>query len=217
MVGRLYIGRAPRMSAVPSTLESLFAWERAHRRREEREDAAWEQRRLADRDAAVAARMRADAAVAARAHGATGQPPQLHHFMPGSQPVDTPAESPSSTHPLVLPRCRHLRTLPVPRVRPWASPSLIASTTAASWCFKAPLLRRLPARSRTGRKPSEIWPVGFASPVMSALRTCSRAPHSGTDSSWRSTTHRFRSRRCLHLLYHASSPCPHRRLRPCSL
>jgi len=52
------------MSALATTPESPEAWEQEQRRLKEIEDAAWEQRRLADRDAAAAAHLRTAAAVA---------------------------------------------------------------------------------------------------------------------------------------------------------
>jgi len=103
MVGYRPSGIAPRMSAEATTPASLAAWERAQRRREEIEDAAWEQRRLADRDAAAAAQLRAAAATANSPRSTTGQPPQLHYHLPGSQAADAPADLSTPRHSFFCP------------------------------------------------------------------------------------------------------------------
>jgi len=90
------------MSAAPTTTASLAAWERAHRRREEIEDADWEQQRLAARDAAAAAQARGVAAITSSAQAIAEQPPQLQSHMPGSQAAaGTPADFFAPRHPCV--------------------------------------------------------------------------------------------------------------------
>jgi len=170
MVGYRPSRQAPRMSAAPTPTASLADWERAHRRREEIEDAAWEQQRLAARDAAAAAQARGIAAIASPAQAIAEQPPQLHSNMPGSQAAaGTPADFFSRRAIRACPyhRRRHRRTLPALRARPWACLRLTASTTVASRRLTAPLRRSLRMRSTKGPRPcgtSTVRSAGVAMP-----------------------------------------------------
>jgi len=92
MVGNRPSGHAPPRSALPTTVESLAAWEA--------------NQRLLDADYAAqlaAAELRDQSAPAAVVPGTiVGQPPQLHHWMPGSQAIDEIGTAHAHAYPPAL-------------------------------------------------------------------------------------------------------------------